>query len=252
MSTPRPTDLVLHRASHALEVSFDDGTRFRLPCEYLRVESPSAEVQGHGPGQKVLVAGKRDVNIVAIEPIGNYAVMLRFDDGHDSGLYSWSYLHELGIEQEARWAAYLAALSSRDMAWPREPEELAAHLPLENSRCEAGPRRDGVGMGFQRRAAMDGRPGPTRCTWTWLPSSGPQEPRSHPGAHADTLLLRPDTRNGWRRCRRRGCGASNARNRPRPSSVAAWPGPDACGWIRPGTGSWPNRWRSACRAAAAP
>ena len=116
MSTPRPTDLVLHRASHALEVSFDDGTRFRLPCEYLRVESPSAEVQGHGPGQKVLVAGKRDVNIVAIEPIGNYAVMLRFDDGHDSGLYSWSYLHELGIEQEARWAAYLAALSSRGLS----------------------------------------------------------------------------------------------------------------------------------------
>ena len=115
-AAPRPTDIVLHRASHALEVAFDDGTRFRLPCEYLRVESPSAEVQGHGPGQKVLVAGKRDVNIVAIEPIGNYAVMLRFDDGHDSGLYSWSYLHELGMEQDARWAAYLAALDSRGLS----------------------------------------------------------------------------------------------------------------------------------------
>ena len=80
MSPPRPTDLVLHQASHLLEVAFDDGQRFRLPCEYLRVESPSAEVQGHGPGQKVLVAGKRHVNIKAIEPMGNYGVLLRFDD----------------------------------------------------------------------------------------------------------------------------------------------------------------------------
>ena len=116
MSTPRPTDLVLHKASHVLEVAFDDGSRFRLPCEYLRVESPSAEVQGHGPGQKVLVAGKRDVNISAIEPIGNYAVALHFDDGHASGLFSWSYLHELGVEQEARWTAYLASLESRGLS----------------------------------------------------------------------------------------------------------------------------------------
>ena len=115
-ASPRPTDIVLHRASHALEVAFDDGSRFTLPCEYLRVESPSAEVQGHGPGQKVLVAGKRDVNIVGIEPIGNYAVLLRFDDGHDSGLYSWSYLHELGVEQETRWNAYQAALAQAGLA----------------------------------------------------------------------------------------------------------------------------------------
>jgi DUF971 family protein len=115
-SGPRPTDIVLHRASHALEVAFDDGSRFTLSCEYLRVESPSAEVQGHGPGQKVLVAGKRDVNITGIEPIGNYAVLLRFDDGHDSGLYSWSYLHELGREYEARWASYLAALAGRGLS----------------------------------------------------------------------------------------------------------------------------------------
>jgi DUF971 family protein len=113
MSHPKPVDIVLHRASHALEVAFDDGARFRLPCEYLRVESPSAEVQGHGPGQKVLVPGKRRVNIKAIEPIGNYAVQLHFDDGHDSGLYSWTYLYELGVEQEARWTAYLAELESR-------------------------------------------------------------------------------------------------------------------------------------------
>jgi DUF971 family protein len=110
---PRPTGLVLHKASHVLEVSFDDGAVFRLPCEYLRVESPSAEVQGHGPGQKVLVPGKRDVNISAIEPIGNYAVALHFDDGHASGIFSWGYLYELGLEQDARWAAYLAALESR-------------------------------------------------------------------------------------------------------------------------------------------
>ena len=116
MSTPRPTEIVLHQASHALEVAFDDGTRFRLPCEYLRVESPSAEVQGHGPGQRVLVPGKRNVNIRAIVPVGNYAVQLQFDDGHDSGLYSWSYLHELGREYDQRWPAYVAGLESRGLS----------------------------------------------------------------------------------------------------------------------------------------
>jgi len=115
-STPRPTDIVLHKASHVLEVAFDDGSRFSLPCEYLRVESPSAEVQGHGPGEKVLVPGKRDVNIRAIVPMGNYAVQLAFDDGHDSGIYSWSYLHELGVEREQRWSAYLAELESRGLS----------------------------------------------------------------------------------------------------------------------------------------
>lgn len=113
---PRPTDLVLHRASQVLEVAFHDGRRFRLPCEYLRVESPSAEVQGHGPGQKVLVAGKKDVNIAAIEPVGNYAVLLRFDDGHATGLYSWSLLATLGEQYEARWAAYLAALENAGLS----------------------------------------------------------------------------------------------------------------------------------------
>lgn len=116
MSNPRPTEIVLHKASHALEVAFDDGQRFRLPCEYLRVESPSAEVQGHGPGQRVLVPGKRDVEIVAIEPVGNYAVSLRFSDGHDSGIYSWTVLHELGREYEQRWAVYLAELESRGLS----------------------------------------------------------------------------------------------------------------------------------------
>jgi DUF971 family protein len=116
LSTPRPTDITLHKASHALEVAFDDGARFTLPCEYLRVESPSAEVQGHGPGQRVLVPGKRDVNIAAIIPIGNYAVQLRFDDGHDSGIFSWTYLHELGREYDARWAAYLSEMSARGLS----------------------------------------------------------------------------------------------------------------------------------------
>ena len=119
MSTPRPVEIVLHRASHALEVAFDDGQRFRLPCEYLRVESPSAEVQGHGPGQRVLVPGKKHVNIASIEPIGNYAVLLHFDDGHASGIFSWSLLHELGREQASRWAAYLAEMDARGLS--REP-----------------------------------------------------------------------------------------------------------------------------------
>ena len=113
MTTPRPTDVILHRASHVLEVAFDDGVRYRLPCEYLRVESPSAEVQGHGPGQRVLVPGKRHVNLRAIEPVGNYAVQLHFDDGHDSGIYSWSLLRTLGEQQEVRWARYLAELEER-------------------------------------------------------------------------------------------------------------------------------------------
>ena len=116
MSGPRPTEIVLHKASHALEVAFDDGARFRLPFEYLRVESPSAEVQGHGPGQKVLVPGKREVNVVGVVPVGNYAVQLRFDDGHDSGIYSWSVLHELGREYDSRWPAYLAGLESRGLS----------------------------------------------------------------------------------------------------------------------------------------
>ena len=91
--TPRPTEIKLHQKSRLLEVAFDDGQRFSLSCEYLRVFSPSAEVRGHGPGQEVLQVGKRDVEITAIEPVGSYAVKLVFSDGHDTGLYSWEYLH---------------------------------------------------------------------------------------------------------------------------------------------------------------
>ena len=116
MSGARPTQITLHRASHVLEVAFDDDVSYRLPCEYLRVESPSAEVQGHGPGQKVLVAGKRNVNIRAIEPVGNYGVLLRFDDGHATGIYTWSFLRQLGEEQDARWPAYVAALEAAGLS----------------------------------------------------------------------------------------------------------------------------------------
>ena len=111
----KPTDIILHRASHKLEVAFDDGSRYQLPCEYLRVESPSAEVQGHSPSQRVWIGGKRDVNISAIEPIGNYAVTLRFNDGHDTGIYSWSLLKELGEQYETRWARYLEAIEKQGL-----------------------------------------------------------------------------------------------------------------------------------------
>lgn len=111
MPTPVPTSITLHKASHVLEVAFDSGETFRLPAEYLRVHSPSAEVQGHGPGQRTLVAGKRNVNIDAVEPVGNYAVLLRFSDGHATGLFSWDVLHELGRDHAKNWQAYLAALA---------------------------------------------------------------------------------------------------------------------------------------------
>ncbi len=116
--TPRPTEIKLHQKSRILEVAFDDGQRFSLPCEYLRVFSPSAEVRGHGPGQEVLQVGKRNVEIKDIEPVGQYAVKLVFSDGHDTGLYSWEYLYELGETQESSWKSYLARLeqagASRD------------------------------------------------------------------------------------------------------------------------------------------
>ena len=108
--SPSPTGITLHQKSRVMEVAFSDGRAFRLPFEYLRVFSPSAEVRGHGPGQEVLQTGKRDVDIVAIEPVGSYAVQPRFSDGHDSGIYSWDYLYELGEGQESNWAAYLAQL----------------------------------------------------------------------------------------------------------------------------------------------
>ena len=111
-----PTELRLKQAEKLLEISFDDGTKFRLPAEYLRVESPSAEVQGHSAAQKQLVSGCSGVGIAKIEPVGHYAVRLIFDDRHDTGIYSWSYLYQLGVEQERRWATYLAALKKARLA----------------------------------------------------------------------------------------------------------------------------------------
>lgn len=111
-TTPRPIDIRLHRASHLLEVSFDSGETFRLPCEYLRVHSPSAEVQGHGPGQRILQTGKQHVNIDAIEPVGNYAVLLKFDDGHQTGIFTWATLYDLGKQQAEYWQQYLDALAA--------------------------------------------------------------------------------------------------------------------------------------------
>jgi DUF971 family protein len=109
-NTPRPTEIKLHQKSRVLEIGFDDGQTFRLPCEYLRVYSPSAEVRGHGPGQEVLQVGKENVNITAIEPVGTYAVSLHFDDEHNTGIYSWEYLHELGVNQSVNWDRYLERL----------------------------------------------------------------------------------------------------------------------------------------------
>jgi DUF971 family protein len=109
-NNPHPVSINLHQKSRILEIEFDDGEKFELACEYLRVFSPSADVKGHGPGQEVLQVGKENVNIEEIEPVGNYAIRLVFDDGHATGLYSWKYLYELGIEQGDNWMDYLDAL----------------------------------------------------------------------------------------------------------------------------------------------
>jgi DUF971 family protein len=108
-----PTEIKLRSRSRVLEVAFESGERFELPFEYLRVCSPSAEVKGHGPGQEVLVLGKENVGIKAVEPVGQYAVKLVFDDGHDTGLYTWNYLYELGAEREGRWAEYQEKVRAR-------------------------------------------------------------------------------------------------------------------------------------------
>lgn len=107
---PRPTDVKLHQKSRVLEITFEDGNSYSLPCEYLRVYSPSAEVRGHGPGQEVLQLGKENVNIDSIEPVGNYAIQLHFDDGHNTGIYSWETLYTLGANYDALWQEYLERL----------------------------------------------------------------------------------------------------------------------------------------------
>ena len=111
-ATPRPTEIKLHQRSRVLELHFDDGFECNLTCEYQRVFAPSVEVRGHGPGQEVLQTGKEDVGIDQLTPSGNYAVKIAFDDGHDSGIYTWVYLHELGVNYEAWWQDYLNRLAA--------------------------------------------------------------------------------------------------------------------------------------------
>jgi DUF971 family protein len=108
----QPTEIKLHQQSRILEIIFSDNERFEYPCEYLRVYSPSAEVSGHGPGQEVLQVGKKDVGITALAPVGSYAVQINFDDGHDSGLFTWEYLYKLGKNQTALWQDYLDRLAA--------------------------------------------------------------------------------------------------------------------------------------------
>jgi DUF971 family protein len=129
-NTPIPTEIKLHQASRVMELSFADGTTFRMPYEYLRVYSPSAEVRGHGPGQETLQVGKREVTIAEVEPVGHYAIRPKFSDGHDTGIYSWEYLNDLGTRQEELWQRYLARLAaagaSRDPD-PNVPAPAPAH-----------------------------------------------------------------------------------------------------------------------------
>jgi len=111
-TAPVPTEITLHQRSRVLELAFEDGRRFELPYEFLRVYSPSAEVRGHGPGQEVLQVGKRNVEIVGVEPVGSYAVQPQFSDGHNTGIYSWDYLYDLGTNRERMWQEYLARMQA--------------------------------------------------------------------------------------------------------------------------------------------
>ena len=124
--TPSPESITLHGASKVLEVGFSDGKTFRIPFELMRIYSPSAEVQGHGPGQEVLQTGKRDVGIVALEPVGNYAVQPTFSDGHDSGIFSWDYLYLLGAKEAELWAEYNARLQAAGVGRDDPMPEMAA------------------------------------------------------------------------------------------------------------------------------
>lgn len=121
-STPIPTEIKLHQQSKYMEIAFDEGSRFNLPYEYLRVFSPSAEVRGHGPGQEVLQVGKKHVDVTGIEPVGQYAVVLIFSDGHNTGIYSWDYLYDLCVNQEVYWQRYLQRMEEAGES--REPKSM--------------------------------------------------------------------------------------------------------------------------------
>lgn len=123
-SVPLPTEIKLHQKSRVLEIAFADGAAFRLPCEFLRVYSPSAEVRGHGPGQEVLQTGKKEVEILRVEPVGQYAVQLHFSDGHDTGIYSWDLLYDYGARQDEMWRHYLRRMEEAGAS--REPPKAKA------------------------------------------------------------------------------------------------------------------------------
>jgi DUF971 family protein len=125
--SPTPTDITLHGASKVLQISFSDGAEFRIPFELMRVYSPSAEVQGHGPGQEVLQTGKRAVSIVQMESVGHYAVQPTFSDGHESGIFSWTYLYHLGSEQDKLWADYETRLQAAGMGRDDPMPQNASH-----------------------------------------------------------------------------------------------------------------------------
>jgi DUF971 family protein len=142
--TPIPTRIVVHQQSRVLEIEFEHEGVYRLSFEFLRVFSPSAEVRGHGPGQETLQVGKREVGIEALEPVGNYAVQPRFSDGHATGIYSWDYLHDLAVNQQARWQDYLQRLEAAGQSRDPQPEPQAQPGP------EAGAARAAdAGAGFQ-------------------------------------------------------------------------------------------------------
>ena len=136
-ATPNPTALTLHQKSRVLDIAFDDGSAFSLPFEFLRVYSPSAEVRGHGQGQEVLQLGKREVGITELEPVGNYAVQPTFSDGHNTGLFSWTYLYKLGTEQESLWQDYLNRLHAAgfDGDSGRDPGAALAGKPTSAGGC---------------------------------------------------------------------------------------------------------------------
>ena len=129
VNTAKPTNIKLHQKSRVVEISFDDGCHFELPCEYLRVFSPSAEVRGHGPGQEVLQVGKETVNVEAIEPVGTYAVVFKFDDGHDTGIYSWDTLYDLGQNKITYWKEYIRRLA--DAGYQRKAQPYDANMTDE-------------------------------------------------------------------------------------------------------------------------
>lgn len=128
-TTPTPTEITLHQQSNWLEIAFDDGSRFQLPVEFLRVYSPSAEVRGHGKGQETLQTGKREVTITALEPVGSYGLRPIFSDGHDSGIFSWDVLHYLGANQDALWADYLERLAAAGASREAAVGEAAQNTP---------------------------------------------------------------------------------------------------------------------------